>query len=285
MNGEQKEWSNGIPTYSHDDILSGMELHAFCTNTVAQQMQDEGYVIEGVVLHNSPTQVIATRDGQRYAIMVAGDVYPYAGKVSHQIKKRFASFCKKQGTVPLFASVGICSHDPVRGRAGLALKNDGFLIKYEGNEDLSSLQDPACEEDGYQAFCVEKIAEAYCTGRFEQLYNLFDDHIEFHSQWVLTPTTGKQKLIEYFEAKGEAIKNSGGQLHGTVVITTGGKKQNGNFISVSQPGKICALIGQNNGNGITWVFVTPTFSEENKLTRISLNSPDLFEFRPYYAFE
>ena len=58
MNKPIKDWGSGIPKYSKDDILSGLELHEFCTNAVAQSMQDDGFTIEGVFVHNSPTQVI-----------------------------------------------------------------------------------------------------------------------------------------------------------------------------------------------------------------------------------
>ena len=132
-----KEWGPGIPDYSEEDILQGLELHAFCTNVVAQQMQEEGFTIEGVILDQTPTQVIANKDGNRYFVIVAGDVYPRYGRISFTMKKRFADFCLNHDAIPMFASVGLMSHDPERAEAGLALKYDGYMIRFTGLEDLT----------------------------------------------------------------------------------------------------------------------------------------------------
>ena len=36
-----KDWGYGISQYTESDVLKGLELHAFCTNVVAQSMQDD----------------------------------------------------------------------------------------------------------------------------------------------------------------------------------------------------------------------------------------------------
>ena len=142
MSEEMKKWDAGIPDYKDEDVLSGIGLHAFCTNLVAQQMQNEGYTIEGVILNDTPTQVIANKSGKRYFVIVAGDIFPNEGKISYNMKKSFSDFCKSQNVVPMFASVGIMSIDPQRAEAGLALKFDGYNVKYTGNEDLSNIKEP-----------------------------------------------------------------------------------------------------------------------------------------------
>lgn len=285
MNRPLKDWGKGIPKYTQNDVLEGLELHKFCTNVVAQSMQDQGYTIEGIIVDNSPTQVIANKNGKRYFVIVAGGVFPYDGQISFGMKKQFSDFCKKQNVIPMFASVGLMSSDEERAAAGLALKYDGYMIKYTGNEDLSSLMPPHPNDECYQAYCVEKIIQAYETGFFDSLYDLFADDIQFHSQWVLEPMVGKSALIDYFDGKGKSIRKSDTTLSGTTVMIVSDHKRSGNVVLMSEPGTICALIAQKLRGETNWIFITPRFDSNNKLIQLSLNDPSLFDFRPYYAFE
>lgn len=280
-----KDWGFGIPNYTENDILEGLELHEYCTNIVAQSMQDEGFTIEGIIVNNTPTQVIANKDGKKYFVIVAGDVFPYEGKIPFSMKQRFSEFCLKQDVTPMFASVGLMSSDPERAEARLSLKYDGYYVKYEGNEDLTQLRVPLPDDDDYKSYCVEKIIEAYCTGRFDILYDMFDESIQYHSQWVFEPMIGKKELVHYFDGKGETIRKSNTVLNGSVVVITSDHKKTGNMVLMSEPGKLCALISQKINGKTNWTFISPKFNEENKIVELSLNDPALFNFKPYFAFE
>ena len=284
MSKPEKDWGTGIPRYTQDDVLSGLELHYFCANVVAQTMQDEGYTIDGIV-KQSPIQVIAHKYGRQYNVIVAGDLYPYEGRISFELKKQFASFCLKQNNIPMFASVGLMSHDSERAEAGLALKNDGYYIKYEGNVDLSKLREPMPYEEEFKSYLMEEVIEAYSIGDFSGIYEYFDDDIEYHSQWVFEALIGSKALIDYFDKKGRAIRNSDNQITGSVVVINKAMKKSGNIGLISEPGKICALIKQKSSNGVNYVFISPEYSSSNKLTRLSLNSPEFFDFKKYYAYD
>lgn len=280
-----KDWGYGIPEYTEDDVLSGLELHEFCTNVVAKSMQENGYTIEGIIVNEKPTQVIANKNGQRFFVIVAGDIYPYEGKISYRMKKSFSEFCLKQGVTPMFASVGLMSNDTVRAERGLALKYDGYYIKYQGNEDLSKLSIPKKKDDDYKHYCVEKIIEAYQSGCFEELFKLFDRKIQFHSQWVLEPLIGKKEVVKYFRGKGETLKKSDTVINGTVVEISSDYKKTGNIVLMSEPGQVCALVSQKVNGNTNWIFISPKFNKKNKITQISLNDPELFNFRYCYKFE
>ncbi len=285
MNKPIKDWGAGIPVYSEDDILEGVEFHAFCTNAVAKQMQNDGYTIEGVIINNTPTQVIANKNGKRFFVIVAGDLFPYEGKISWRLKQEFSLFCKRQNVIPMFASVGLMPCDPVRAEKRLALKYDGYYVKYLGNEDLSIVNIPEKLSEGFKEYCVEKIIDAYCSGHFEPLYDYFDDEIQFHSQWVFNPLIGKKALIEYFDGKGKTLRNSNTELNGVSVVIAESQKRNGNFVLMSKPGTICALIGQKLNGKNNMIFITPKFNERDDLVELSLNDPGLFSFKKYYSFE
>ena len=286
MNKPIKEWGKGIPEYSQDDILSGLELHAFCTNVVAQSMQDnEGYTIEGVILEHKPTQIIANKDGHRYFVIVAGGVFPNEGRISFALKKKFAGFCREQGVIPLFASVGLMSQDLERAAAGLALKYDEYRIKYTGAETLSESEEPDPASDYYRAYCVEQIIEAYETGNFVALYDYFAKDIQMHSQWVIEPLVGKNALIKYFDGKGRTLRKSHTTISGSVVMINQDQKRTGNIMLMSEPGKLCALVRQESDEKTNWIIISPIFNEENQLCKLALNDPQLFSFVPYYDFE
>lgn len=285
MKQPPKKWGPGIPKYSKEDILEGLELHAFCTNILGQYMQNEGYTIEGVILDRSPTQVIATKKGQRYAAIAAGNIFPFEGRISFKMKKDFADFCLKQNIVPLFGSVGLMSHDEDRAIAGLALKYDGYNIKCTGTEDLSHLTYPVPGDEDYKGYCVDLIRQAYESKRFDSIYHLFADQIEFHSQWVLNPIIGKQPLKDYFDGKGSTLRNSDTKIAGCVVVINKDHKKTGNMVLMSEPGKICALISQTLRGEKHWVLISPDFDENNKICKLCLNDPALFSFVPYYAFQ
>lgn len=40
-----KDWGQGIPQYTKEDLLQGMELHSFCMEFVIPSLQQEGYTI------------------------------------------------------------------------------------------------------------------------------------------------------------------------------------------------------------------------------------------------
>lgn len=285
MGKTPERWGPGIPDYTEDDILKGLELHAFCIKPVAQVMRDEGYDIKGAVIDREPVQVIAdNKEGNRCTAIVAGDIFPEYGRISYALKSQFRDYCLSQNVVPMFASVGIMSSDHERAEAGLALKNDGYYIRFTGLEDLTEPKIPGREDDEYQAYCIEKIIEAYSTGHFDVIYPFFSDDIQLHSQWVMQPLTGKKNLMEYYEGKGKAIRESGTHIDGFVVRISSEGRRNGNFMVLAEEGKLCALLRQKTGSTKNGVFISPKFDEDNRICEIALNSSELFDYVPYYAF-
>ena len=248
MDKPVKEWGKGIPQFTDSDVLKGMELHAFCANAVAGWMQENNYEIEGAMLNRTPTQIFSRKDGRNVKAIVAGAVYPDQGRISYRIKKEYTDYCLNNDAIPMFASVGIMSHDPDRAAAGLALKYDGYYFNFTGLVDLTNQCEPTQGTKEYEALCVEKIIEAYETGEFSSLYEMFSDDIELHSQWVKEPLIGKGKVKEYYDGKGKTIRESGKAIHGSVVMINKDHKRTGNVILMSEQGKLCAIMMQTINN-------------------------------------
>lgn len=70
-------WRAGIPKYKKKDVLSELELHKFCVNTVAEYMQNEGYVIEGILIEKSLPQIMAHKDGKIFCGRCRGHISGY----------------------------------------------------------------------------------------------------------------------------------------------------------------------------------------------------------------
>lgn len=96
---------------------------------------------------------------------------------------------------------------------------------------------------------------------------------------------GKKNLIYYFDGKGEMLRKSSSVLNGTTVVITSDHNKTGNMILMSEQGKVCALISQEINGKTNWVFISPEFSDTGKITKLCLNDPALFSFKPYFAFE
>ena len=284
------ELEPGIPEYTEDDLLRGQELHKFCAEFVVKTMRDRmGYEIEGIV-DGTPVQVIAKKDGMRYAVMVAGNVYPEFGTASFFFKKRFSDFYKANGTVPMFAPVSIMPNDPARMKARLALKNDSYYCNYTGNTDLTDPVPPDKEDGSYEAYCTELVTKAYEEGDFSPLYPLFSEDAELHSAWVMEPLTGKKNLIAYYDGKGKTLREGGSGIRGQVMKITDPMKtvrnaSNQRIGVLSRPGTPCSLMVQESPEGKkTWVLVMPKFTEDKMIRGLSITMPDLFSFEPYYDY-
>ncbi len=280
-----REWGPGVPDYSKSDLLEGTELHAFCTDAAARWMKENGYTIEGVIVTRMPTQVIAERAGKRVFVIVAGGIYPFEGRISYEMKRQYAEYCQSQNAVPMFCSVGIMSDDAERAKAGLALKYDGYRIKVTEPEDISQVGVPVVGDKDYKAYCVGRIIRAYATGRFEDIFDLFAEDIQFHTQWVLETLSGKEAVTGYFIGKGKTLRSHEIKIDGSVVMIKNGHKVKGNVVYISSPGDICGLLSQELDGETIWILICPTFDQSGKLCDLALIDPALASFIPYYAFQ
>ncbi len=246
-----------------------------------------------------PTQVVAHRDGKAYRVIAAGAIRPRIARIPLGMKRGFAAFCISNGEVPMFMGVQMTSVDPERSLAGLGLKYDDLTADFTEPEDLTEVPDPEPGTEAYRAWCAERIIEAYAEGKFGTLYGLFDENIEFTSQWVGETLKGKAAVTQYYDGKGRTLRRARTRIGGGVVIIrrpikwaenavlrtgdeNGGKTSR--FALYTKPGTIGALMFQELEGRRNGMLVLMEFDSEGRIRELTLNEPSLFDFEPYYAY-
>lgn len=275
QNTEMKDWGEGIPDYTEDDLMEGLELNAFCTESIARYLQDHGYYIDGMITDREPTQIMARQGGERFFIVVAGAVSPKVGRLSCKTKTAFSAYCNEQKIVPMFASVGIKSVDEKRAEAGLALRYDRFYFDFNGLRPLDKVAIPIPGTSDYAAYCMELLEQAYRTADFSPLFSLFSANIVFTSQWAPAPKVGSAEVKAYYEEKSHVLKSSGSEIGGQVVTAC---KDD------APEEQIGLLLSQKLGGKVAWLLILPEFDKDGSMTKLSLCDPSRWNIDTYYTF-
>jgi hypothetical protein len=110
------------------------DLHKLGIKVVYNKMIDEGYDVLGVYDNQEQNpQIMATRDGKRYVVVVRTARFPNMGillPITAKAVKDYASTC---GAICLFASVGIANGDGnTDEEMGQPNLNGNYIIRYEG---------------------------------------------------------------------------------------------------------------------------------------------------------
>ena len=133
-----KKWGEGIPEYTPKDLVSKEELMAMAMNRVGEEIREKGYEIIG--LKNEPNAVpnYIVKDGDNTIfIVVRVGVIPLIPKLPVHIGKAILNHAEKFGADCCFASVAFGSRDDERFSAGLLLRGDDYLCKYDGMKKLA----------------------------------------------------------------------------------------------------------------------------------------------------
>jgi len=279
MDEMKKVWGFGIPQFDEEDILEGMELQSLCTQEAAKSITEDGLEVEQICADGMPTYIIASKDGKKYAIIVAGDATPNEGKVSVILKKRFADSCKAQGFIPMFAPVSLCSSDMARMNEGLLLKGDDFFFKYDGIVELADMKEPVVGDDSYNGYVMELLIDAYRANCFDNIYSRISDRCEFYAMDSNNPVKGRDEVCEYLEGLAKKNEKSGVTYDGTVGVITGKTSK------CADIGKRCAVLMKQNGQQVSWIIADTDIDEDGKISSIKLADSAQFEFSTYYTFE
>lgn len=116
------------------------DLHKLGIKVVYKKMIDEGYDVLGVRENQEQNpQIMATRDGKRYVVVVRTSRFPNMGillPITAKAVKDYAATC---GAICLFASVGIANGD---GDTDEELSepslNGNYIIRFEGLQPFPS---------------------------------------------------------------------------------------------------------------------------------------------------
>jgi len=116
------------------NILTDDELHFLGIKVVYKAMVDEGYKILQVrkEMDINP-QILATKDGVRYFILVRTARYPDMGVLKPDVAARMLKHAKKNDATCLFAGVGIANAEGENEKEmALPVKAGEYYINFKG---------------------------------------------------------------------------------------------------------------------------------------------------------
>ena len=141
---ERKDiWGKGIPQYTKNDLLEGEELLKFGMDILWQNefANSSHKVIDATSKPGIIPNVVCEINGRLSFIVVKVAVAPDDATMSVEEKKHLTSHAAKHKADCYFAPIGIGAMDSVRFEVGLALKNDGYYVKYNGLEKVEFKKD------------------------------------------------------------------------------------------------------------------------------------------------
>ena len=116
------------------DILTDEELHFLGIKVVYKAMIDEGYKVLQVRKETDINpQVLATKNGRRYFIVVRTARYPDMGILMPDVAARVLKHAKKNDATCLFAGIGIANADGENEKEmTLPVKDGEYYINFKG---------------------------------------------------------------------------------------------------------------------------------------------------------
>lgn len=145
---------------------------------------------------------------------------------------------------------------------------------------------------------LDILGEGYESGDFSKLYPYLAKDCVFESQWVLTPNTGYDAIVDYLNGKGATLQRTKAfpscsiqELIGNINIVknaevhiNGGEAQHGGVGLYYEAGELCLLMEQKKDNETIGVIIRIQINEDDTIIRIDLCDPALFQYRCFYTF-
>ncbi len=144
---------------------------------------------------------------------------------------------------------------------------------------------------------LDLISYGYENGDFSSLFPCLAEDCVLESQWVMTPNVGYDAVTDYLSGKGETLKRNGtfptcsiqelvGNINviDNVDIHINGEKTNGSVGLHYSSGELCLLMEQTIDDKTNSVILRIKINNEEKISRIDLCMPELFQYRDFYTF-
>lgn len=134
----QRDWGFGIPQYTEKDVMTEADFLNFALHVVIDYGANKnGYSVESV--NDNPhvcPNLILSKDDQLVFVSVYGYCAEEEPPINEMMKTRLLTLGQKYHADCYYAPVGFRSNDPIRFNECLALKGDGFYVKFEEMEKL-----------------------------------------------------------------------------------------------------------------------------------------------------
>jgi len=140
---EPRDWGDGIPQYTRQDLMVIEELMDFAM----EEVEEQGLLPAGfeILDANASSLVfpnfVARKDEELYFVLVEVAIAPVMAELNPEKRKAFMHYADQCHAHALYASVGIGSRDMERFSKSLALCGDGFMVNFAGFIDLDEQQE------------------------------------------------------------------------------------------------------------------------------------------------
>lgn len=114
--------------------LSFDELHKLGIQVVYTHMVDNGYTVLAVRSEQGENpQILATKDGRRYAVVVRAARYPNMGVLIPETARKVLDFAAPNNVICLFASVGVANQNgDTDEEMAIPVRNGEYIINFKG---------------------------------------------------------------------------------------------------------------------------------------------------------
>lgn len=142
------------------------------------------------------------------------------------------------------------------------------------------------------------LGKGYETGEFSKLFPYLAKDCVFESQWVLTPNTGYDEIVEYLNGKGATLQRMKAfpsckivELIGNTNIvndaemhTNDGEINHGGVGLYYEAGELCLLMEQKKEEETIGVIIRMQLNDDEAIKRIDLCDPVLFQHRCFFTY-
>ena len=136
---EPRNWGDGVPEYSEDDLMTPAEIQNFAIHSVIEHDDSlrKGYTfVSACDWPGAMPSMILEKEGAFSFIYIKGYAAAEEPGLTDAEKEALAKLGEKYNASCYWAPVGFFSAEPDRFAAGLALRGDGFFCRYEGLRKL-----------------------------------------------------------------------------------------------------------------------------------------------------
>ena len=136
-NDPPRDWGKGIPGYSPDDLMTEGMLLNFAMEVILGFLQKEDYEI--ITTCDNPdvtANIIAQKEDDVCLIAVQGYCAEEEPDISPAKKSKMLEYKSRYHTKCFYAPVSFRSSDEARFNQCLALRGDGFFVRFSGLTEI-----------------------------------------------------------------------------------------------------------------------------------------------------
>lgn len=136
---EPKEWGDGIPSYTEADVMTGTEIQNFALNSVLEhdeQMRKNYTFVSSCDTPGVIPSLILEKDGQFSFVYIKGHTSQDEPELTAEETDSLQKLAQRYAASCYWAPVGFYPAEPDRYAAGLYLRGDVFICRYEGLREV-----------------------------------------------------------------------------------------------------------------------------------------------------